>query len=714
MNLFDLGPVTQQRNKYDCIFPPIPKFSKVLGMDTETYLISEDEPIPRMVCITFSDNTIYAASPEEKLRGVQKFLEALEEPGTIIVGHNVFYDLSVIIRFLVEIGMVTSIPATERYFWEKIKAGKIRDTQVLAQLIAIRYDWLRFDPVSRGPAEFSLEALMKRHCGIIIAGKHGEDVWRLRYKELDGIPTNLWPIAATTYAINDAVYAAQLYAYLVEKYGNSADEIFQVESGWVLHKMGVWGITTDPILAEELESRIMPFVKEAQATLIAKGIFRPPEIKIRRDKIKEILKSLDGYKPTLTPTGDISLSDANLRRAKHPLIKAYLQHKDDKDMLLALGLAEEEEPTKNMEAIRKIVEEYYPDPPRTDKGQVSTDRGTIEQIPELKELADIGEFEKIRTTYIPIFKAGKTLHPRWNGLVATGRVSVSQPNLNNMPRGHGVRECFKARKGYVFVSADYAQAELCSLAQICIDKFGYSHMADAINSGKDLHILLASQLIGISYEEAYAKYKTGDKTLKDLRQLAKAANFGFPGGLGPDKFIDYAYTSYKVSITREEAVNLKAVWIKTYPEVNEYFKWISKRLQGKSFDYIQHRSGRIRGKVGFCDGCNTGFQGLTADGAKYAKNMISYNMYCNEDSPLYGAHIVAFIYDELLIEVPEEKAHEAALELQRLMIEGMRTFTPDVLAKVEIDMMYHWSKAAKAVYENGRLVPFDKEKYEVS
>ena len=82
-------------------------------------------------------------------------------------------------------------------------------------------------------------------------------------------------------------------------------------------------------------------------------------------------------------------------------------------------------------------------------------------------------------------------------------------------------------------------------------------------------------------------------------------------------------------------------------------------------------------------------------------------MYCNPKSPLYGSRIVAFIYDEILMECPEEKAHEAAMELTRLMLQGMQIFLPDIPSKVEVEMMRRWIKAAKAVYVNNRLVPFD-------
>lgn len=758
-----------------------PRAYKIVGFDTETHLITEKEPVPKMVCITFSEPPyIYGGTFESKLEGARRLISFLVDDSVIIVGHNVFYDISVVIRFFMEFNPDYELDL-HKFFWKKIREGKIRDTEVTGKLIAIRKDWLRFDPKMGGPAEFSLAALVKRYLDIIMEGKEGEDVWRKRYSELDGIPLEKWEKAAIDYPINDAILAKDLYVHMLTKYTTSPDEVFQVESAWVLHKMGVWGIATDADKAKQLEDKISPIIKNCQTELIKEGYLRPPEYTLRRDLLKKaILEELGEHAPK-TKGGDVSLTSKVFGLCKNKFIEEYLLYKDKIDTIRALGKALEEEPIENKERVKELIQAYiayqknmeyplsiglvveeeptqnkekvreaiiehfrvklasgaynYENIPLTDaadkltqeemqealldinklKKMVATDRETVLQVPCLEKLAEMGEFYKIKTTYIPIFKQGNILHPHWNPLVASGRVSVSNPNLNNMPREHGVRECFKARPGYVYVTADYSQAELCSLSQICTDLFGYSKMGEAIKEGKDLHLLLASQILDIPYDEALARHKEGDKVIKDARQMAKAANFGYPGGLGPDKFVAYAWTSYKVKITRQQAIDLKQIWLETYPEVSEFFAYVSNKLGRKNwndresskFDVTQHRSGRVRGKVGFCDGLNTFFQGLTADGAKYSKNTISYEMYCNPKSPLYGSRIVAFIYDEILMECPEEKAHDAAIELTRLMLSGMRIFLPDIPSKVEMEMMRRWIKNAKAVYKNDRLVPFD-------
>lgn len=787
--------MSELKNK--SIFPYVdPRKYKIVAFDTETHLITEDQPIPPMVCITFSEFPfIYGGTHESKLEGARRLMNYLTDDSVIIVGHNIFFDISVIIRFFSEYDPTYELDLY-RFFWAKIRAGRIRDTGVTGKLLAIQKDWLRADPKMGGaPATFYLSSLAKRHLDIVMEGKEGEDVWRKRYKELDGIPLDQWEKAAIEYPINDAKITRDLYVYLISKYATSLDEMFQVESSWVLHLMGVWGICTDPVKAQELDDMVSPIIRECQKELIKEGFLRPPEYTVRRDLLKAAIAQELGDGAPKTAGGEISLTakvfslcknkfvldylEAKpkieyLRKvynelAEEPienkdrikeLINDYLAHQKDMDYALSAGIVIEEEPTQNKEKVRQCVIEFfrkesgkgydYSNVPLTDaadklkeeelravledvdklRKMVSTDRETILQIPALQKLAEMGEFYKIKTTYIPIFKQGNILHPHWNPLVASGRVSVANPNLNNMPREHGVRECFKARPGYVYVTADYSQAELCSLSQICTDLFGYSKMGEAIKNNQDLHLLLASQILNITYKEAEDRHKVAksrdkktateeelawDKIILDARQMAKAANFGYPGGLGPDKFVAYAWTSYKVKLTRDKAIDLKQIWLETYPEITEFFAYVANKLGRKNwgeretskFDVIQHRSGRIRGKVGFCDGLNTFFQGLTADGAKYAKNLISYEMYCNPKSPLYGSRIVAFIYDEILMECPEEKAHEAAMELTRLMLVGMQLFLPDIPSKVEVEMMRRWIKAAKAVYVDNRLVPFD-------
>lgn len=85
-------------------------------------------------------------------------------------------------------------------------------------------------------------------------------------------------------------------------------------------------------------------------------------------------------------------------------------------------------------------------------------------------------------------------------------------------------------------------------------------------------------------------------------------------------------------------------------------------------------------------------------------------MYNEPESPLFGCRVFSFIHDEILMEVPEYKAHDASFELSRIMVSTMREWVPDVLIVAEPALMRAWSKDAEAVYDGeGRLIPWTKE-----
>jgi hypothetical protein len=103
----------------------------------------------------------------------------------------------------------------------------------------------------------------------------------------------------------------------------------------------------------------------------------------------------------------------------------------------------------------------------------------------------------------------------------------------------------------VFVSVDYDFLELRTLAQACLDLVGGSELAKAIRAGEDPHLSMAAEILGIPYSEALARKK--DPAIKDARQLAKAANFGLPGGMGPDNFRAFAWATYRVRLSARQA-----------------------------------------------------------------------------------------------------------------------------------------------------------------
>ena len=145
---------------------------------------------------------------------------------------------------------------------------------------------------------------------------------------------------------------------------------------------------------------------------------------------------------------------------------------------------------------------------------------------------------KISGTYLnrQLVHADSRVHPRFDPIKLTGRTSCKRPNIQNVPRKENIREMYLAPQGYLLYAADYSQLELCALAQSCLHWQGQSRMADLINAGVDLHRWFAARVLG----------KREEDITKSERQMAKACNFGFPGGLGLPTFQYLAKNNYDV------------------------------------------------------------------------------------------------------------------------------------------------------------------------
>ena len=570
----------------------------------------------------------------------------LADPELYYVGQNSAYDFGVLCQELPEL-----FPLVFRAYTE----GRVWDTMIFETLYAIARDWLRFDPRLQKGSRFSLADIVQARFGESVEGKAGADAWRLRYHELDGVPLDEWPAAARDYALGDATLTRRVFlSQQADSHAALAlpNLAAQCASAWSLHLMGAWGLRTDKAMVDRFEAGLREHVDGVAAQLTAAGVLRP-----------------DG--------------------------------------------------SKDAKAIGALVEAAYAAQglplPTTPTGRPKMDADTLEQSGDatLLALADISGDQKNLNTYVPLLRKGTTvpLNPRYY-LVSTGRTSARNPNVQNQPRKGLARECYVPRAGWVYVGADYSAAELCGLAQVLLDMFGSSAMANALRAGRELHLETAAGILGIDYEDAVRRHGEGDADVKAARQLAKAANFGFPGGLGAAKFVDFARATYGLTLSEGKAKDLKIAWLNRYPEMGSYFQRTGELVNqsGGSFQLVHHRSGRVRGGVGFCDGCNSRFQGLVADGARAALYEVSRECYTVEESPLYGSRPVLFVHDEIILESPEALAAGAAVRLEAIMIREMRRYTPDIPSKAEAVIMRRWYKGAAPVFDQaGGLIPWEPE-----
>ncbi len=275
-----------------------------------------------------------------------------------------------------------------------------------------------------------------------------------------------------------------------------------------------------------------------------------------------------------------------------------------------------------------------------------------------------------------------------------------------------IREIFVARQGCAIVAADLPQLELYTLSQTCYTWFGHSALGEMLKAGTDPHTAFASKLFGCTYERGLSLKDDEDKPFYDKRQIAKAFNFGKPGGLGPQKLCDLAMTPQygRTFISLEESKEYGKVWLQTFPEMKEYFAKVNSLLFGKETGTIViPGTGFVRGGAKYCAIANTPFQGLGAACAKNATWLVAKAEYAEPGSPLFGSRTLAMVHDELLAECRLAVVHEAGHELARLMTVGVNKYLPDCpipLSKVKPVAMLQWSKVAKPVYVDGRLVPW--------
>lgn len=638
----------------------------------------------------------------------------LEDPDCVLAGHNISFDFGVTGQ---------AFPELLPLIFEAYRQGRVRDTRTRQKLIDIKYGRRQENSMTFvwrdyewQVADYSLAGLEKLYLGKDrSADKDRQDAWRLRYAELDGVPLELWPHEAKKYPLDDAegtylVLESQARKEGLDYWEPLPNEQEQAYKGFALHLISSHGLRTDPDRVTALEQEVTIKFQAMRQKMLEEGLYS-----IARCNAQEVRE------------GKVDFYGLWKGRPNQPL-----RYKKNTKVLAA-----------------RVAEDYRGrglEPPISDKGNFKADKDALSQCENelLKEAAGSGTLSVIRSTFIPTLKIGISapIMTSFDDILNTGRISSYDPNMNNAPRDGGVRDCFKARDGFVYCSTDYDCAELRSGAQNDLEisrKFGNYPVLMAEFFQKeptgDPHLVLASTILGITVDEAKKRKKAGDKTIKGVRQMCKAINFGLPGGMGVAKLIESARKGYGVilydgknpacpcnprdpceSCRRSDARWLKEQWLKTWPEKRYYFAYINRLLNGKRHTTIQqfHPKGhkhRVRGMVGYCDGANTLFQGRTADGAAEALTQVAYECYVDRSSPLYGCRIVGFFYDEIFTELREDVAHEAAMRQAQIMVECMNRWTPDIPATCTPALCRYWYKQAEAVYdEKGKLIPWEPKK----
>lgn len=643
--------------------------SQVISIDLETELFSPGNMAPPPVCLSW-------AILEENLNGLvvgrdeiskwceALFTKALEADGDIVItGFSISYDFCVLLEHC---------PELEDLIFDLYDAGIVRCAKVREKLLDIAEGTHGGE---RGPddetikKQYDLADIVLRRFG----KKLDKETWRTNYGELADVPVESWPQGAIDYAVDDAVWTLKLYVHqedrAIEMRYRLPDQTQQTRADYSLRLMSTWGLRTDGESVEALDRATQARMLELKAELQEAGLVR------RKRKAKR---------------GDRLVGKES----------------------------------KNTAAIREMIEASYSGAtlPRTKTGKIKTDADTLELCddPIAEVLHEYVGLEKSAGAFIDKLREGiyHPIHPFFNILVNSGRTSCSRPNIQQQPRVPGVRECFIpappwAGEDWVFLACDYDSQELRTWAQACLDLVGYSTLAKKYQADPkfDPHLDFAAKMLGVDYLRAQVLKKEGDERTKDFRQRAKPANFGFPVGMGAKKFRKYA-RGYNLILSEDEAKTLRSDWYEQWPESADYFKEINRIVGNAGYGtVIQLRSQRRRGLCRYTVAANTFFQGLAADASKLALWLVTRACYHDKSSPLYGCRPVIFAHDEIIMVAPLSYAHEAGIELRRIMLEAMAVYTPDVPVEASPCIMRRWRKDAEPAYDaNGRLIPYEDAK----
>jgi len=505
------------------------------------------------------------------------------------------------------------------------------------------------------PRRQSLEDLSRKYLHKVL--DKGDDGWRLRYGELRDLPISEWPERAVSYAVDDAKIIPAIYRAQdsASKHSDTFyDSPAQARAAFAFHLMTAWGLKTDVPRVEETIHEFERAQEELVESLQQYGVMRQ-NLSFDTKQLVAQIEAQSGEPLPRTAKGSASLKKDHLATLNLPMVDQYLQYKHDGKMI---------------------------------------------------------------STYLEKYRSG-LVQCSVNPILANGRASLTKPSLQNLPRSGPIREIFVPRKGKIFATIDYDGVELRTLAQTCLDLVGKSRLAEIFQEdpSADVHSMFGGRLAGVSEEEGVRRRKAGDKSFKPFRNGAKAALFGFPGGMGVGRFID-AQAAHGAHYTPQEAAKLRNAWLDWLPEMGQYFGWIRGRkwykdelpdgTEVKRVDHQSYRSRRHRGRMSYTQLANAGFSEPMADGAKAAIYEIVRQQYAVENSLLYGSRTVCYIHDEGIFEFEEEGAHEQATLAARIMCEEMRRFTPDVPITAGPALMRRWYKDAEPEYDkNGRLVPWE-------
>ncbi len=336
-----------------------------------------------------------------------------------------------------------------------------------------------------------------------------------------------------------------------------------------------------------------------------------------------------------------------------------------------------------------LFEELKLPPAKKRKTGYSTEASVLEELrgvhPIIEQILEYRQLSKLKSTYIdalPGLVNPKTsrVHTSFNQTrTATGRLSSSDPNLQNIPirgeLGIEIRQAFVAAAGSYLLSGDYSQIDLRVLAHLSQDP----GLLEIFRQDGDIHTATAVRLLGVA----------ANRVTSDMRRLAKTVNFG----------VIYGMSGYGLEqateLSREEAEQFITSYFEKYPDVKKYLE--DTKRQAREVGYVQtilgrrraipeiHSSNRILREAAERMAINMPVQGTSADIIKVAMVRLDREMAQRK----LKSKLLLQVHDELIFEVPEDELGEMKKLVSRVMSAALELSVP---VKVEIKTGKNWGE----------------------
>ena len=327
---------------------------------------------------------------------------------------------------------------------------------------------------------------------------------------------------------------------------------------------------------------------------------------------------------------------------------------------------------------------------KTPKGQPSTEESVLQELaidyPLPKVILDYRSLSKLKSTYtdkLPqqVDDITGRIHTSYHQAVtATGRLSSSNPNLQNIPirseEGRKIRQAFIAPQNYKIVAADYSQIELRIMAHLSAD----AGLLKAFVGGEDIHKATAAEVFGVEL----------DQVTTDLRRSAKAINFGLIYGMSSFGL------AQQLGLSRSQAQSYIDLYFTRYPGVKNYMNNI--KDQAREQGYVETLFGRrlylpeiksrnaVRRQYAERTAINAPMQGTAADIIKRA--MINVDHWLITDVP--DGKMIMQVHDELVFEVAENKVNQYTAIIRDIMCSAANLSVPLI---VDIGTGNNWDEA---------------------